>query len=344
MGCRHSSSAPSSPTKLVQNGGPVVLKSKISIHQAQLIDHRTSNGMKSSSSSRLLLNTKKINHSSSSTSVPFTALCLERILDGHGKNLIKRYDLDTACLLLDISRTHTLLLDGRQLRLIHMETMHVETTILPLDCGDIQEIAWSSKLNAFLLLTTDQLYQTDTKHLHPTPIPQIQFIPEGPRKSYMAIDGDDLLINRSFGYDIRRYSLSNFCLVQSPSAYLESQNICVTTIRLNSNKVLALAVSIGQQQMIDLVNLNTDRLIHRVMFDSGENIFYPINLHTNGQWFAKTSVPCVNIGHCFISSNGQITRLKLFPNQDSFIRSLCISPDNRWLVVSRQHALELYQL
>ncbi len=55
-----------------------------------------------------------------------------------------------------------------------METMNIETSILPLDCGDLQEIAWSSKLNAFLLLTTDQLYQTGTKHLHPIPIHQIQ--------------------------------------------------------------------------------------------------------------------------------------------------------------------------
>jgi hypothetical protein len=159
----------------------------------------------------------------------------------------------------------------------------------------------------------------------------------------MAVDGDDLLINRSFGYDIRRYSLSKLCLVQSPRAYAESQNICVTTIRLNSNKILALAVSIGKQQIIDLVHLNTDRLIRRIHFDSSENILYPIDLHNNGQWFAKTCIPCVNIGHCIISSEGQIARLTLFPHQDNFVRSFRISPDNRWLLVSRQHALELYQ-
>jgi hypothetical protein len=55
-----------------------------------------------------------------------------------------------------------------------METMNIETSILPLDCGDLQEIAWSSKLNVFLLLTTNQLYKTSTKNLHPTPIHQIQ--------------------------------------------------------------------------------------------------------------------------------------------------------------------------
>jgi len=275
--------------------------------------------------------------------LPFTALTLEKTFDGRGKNLIKRFELDTACLLFDVSRTHTLLLDGRQLRLINMETMNIETSILPLDCGDIQEIVWSSKLNVFLLLTTDRLYKTGTKHLHPKPIPQIEFIAEGPRKSYMAVDGDDLLINRSFGNDIRRYSLSNLSLVQSSHTYLENQNICVTTIRLNANKILALAISIGKQQMIDLVNLNTNQLIHRIHFDSGENILYPTDLHYNGQWFAKTCTPYVNIGHCLISSDGQITRLTLFPNQDNFIRSLCMSPDNRWLLVVRQHALELYQ-
>jgi hypothetical protein len=95
-------------------------------------------------------------------------------LDDHGHNLIKRFELDTACLLLDVSRTHTLLLDGRQLRLINIQTMDIETSILPFNCGDLQEIAWSSKLNAFLLLTTDQLYQTGTKQLHLTPIHQIQ--------------------------------------------------------------------------------------------------------------------------------------------------------------------------
>lgn len=159
----------------------------------------------------------------------------------------------------------------------------------------------------------------------------------------MAIDGDDLLINRSFGYDIRRYSLSNFSLIQASRIYTKSQNTCVTTIRLNCNKILALAISIGKQQMIDLVHLNTDRLIYRIQLGSGENILYPIDLHHNGEWFAKTCVPCVNIGHCLISPNGQLTRLTLFPHQDNFIRSLCISPDNRWLLVVRQHALEFYR-
>ncbi|CAF3414197.1 unnamed protein product [Rotaria socialis] len=337
MGCRHSSSPPESPVKLVQNGGPIILKSKISIHRAQVIDQRISNGTKSS---RLSISSKKI----SRLVLPSISVSLEQILDGHGKHLIKRFELDTACLLLDASRAHTLLLDGRQLRLIHMETMSMETNILPVDCRDIQEIAWSSKLGKFLLLTTDQLYQTGCKKLQPVPIHEIQFIAEGPRKSYMAVDGDDLLVNRSFGYDIRRYSLSNFSLVQSPRAYLENENICVTTIRLNSNKILALSVSIGEQQMIDLVNLNNDRLLHRINCNTGENILYPIDLHNNGQWFAKICMPCVNIGHCLVSPDGQITRLKLFPNQDNFIRCLCTSPDNRWLITGRQHALELYQL
>ncbi len=52
--------------------------------------------------------------------------------------------------------------------------MNIETIVLPLDCRELEEIAWSSKLNSFLLLTADQLYQTSTKHLYLTPIRQIQ--------------------------------------------------------------------------------------------------------------------------------------------------------------------------
>lgn len=106
--------------------------------------------------------------------MPFTGLCLEQTLDGHDKYLIKRFELDTVCVLLDMSRTHILLLNGRQLHLINIDTMNIKTNILPLDCGDLQEIVWSSKLNVFLLLTSDQLYQTSTKHLRPKPIRQIQ--------------------------------------------------------------------------------------------------------------------------------------------------------------------------
>ncbi|CAF0969872.1 unnamed protein product [Adineta steineri] len=344
MGCKHSSSPPESPIKPIQNGGPIVLKSKISIQRAQIIDHQTSNGIKSLSSSALSISAKKKTCLSlSSLPLPFTVLCLEKTLDGHDHYLMKRFQLDTPCFLLDVSRTHILLVDGRQLRLINMETKDIETCIIPLNCGDIQDISWSSKLNAFLILTTDQLYKTGTKQLQPIPIPQIQFIIEGPRKSYMAVDGDDLIINRCFGSDIRRYSLANFSLVQSPYAYANGENLSVTNIRLNSNKILALAISINTKQMIDLVQLKTNKLIRRISFDSNENILYPINLHNNGQWFAKTCIPCVNIGHCLISSEGQITRLTLFPDQDNFIRSICMSPDNRWLIVSRQHSIELYQ-
>jgi hypothetical protein len=107
-------------------------------------------------------------------SLPLTVLSLEQTLDGRGTSLIKRFELDTPCHLLDVSQKHILLLDGRQLHLINMETMNMETNILSLDYGNIEEIAWSSKLNVFLLLTTDQLYQTGTEHVHPTPIHQIQ--------------------------------------------------------------------------------------------------------------------------------------------------------------------------
>lgn len=61
MGCRQSSSPPESPLKLMQNGGPVILKSKISVHRAQVINHRTINGIKSLSTSRLSITTKKVN-------------------------------------------------------------------------------------------------------------------------------------------------------------------------------------------------------------------------------------------------------------------------------------------
>jgi hypothetical protein len=160
----------------------------------------------------------------------------------------------------------------------------------------------------------------------------------------MTVNGDDLLINRSFGYDLRRYSLTNFHFIQSSYVYKDNKDLCITTIRLNSNKILALAISIGEKQMIDLINLNTDQLIHRIKFDLNENILYPIDLHFNGLWFAKTCIPYVNIGHCLISSDGEIKRLKLFSNQDNFIRSFRLSYDNKWLLIGRQHALELYSL
>ena len=159
----------------------------------------------------------------------------------------------------------------------------------------------------------------------------------------MTVNGDDLLINRSFGYDIRHYSLSNMRLVRPASTYLDHRRISVTTIRLNSNRILALAIAIDEQQMIDLVNLNTDRLLHRVCLPAGENILYPVDLNNNGQWFAKTCTPGVHVGHVLISADGQVTKLNLFPRQDNFVRSLRISPDNRRLLVGRQHCLEIYQ-
>lgn len=160
----------------------------------------------------------------------------------------------------------------------------------------------------------------------------------------MTVNGDDLLINRSFGYDLRRYSLTNFHFISSSSVYKDKKDFCITTIRLNSNKILALAISIGEKQMIDLININTDQFLYRIQFDLNENILYPIDLHFNGLWFAKTCIPYVNIGHCLITSDGQIKRLKLFSNQDNFIRSLRLSYDNKWLLIGRQHALELYSL
>ncbi|CAF0777539.1 unnamed protein product [Adineta steineri] len=325
MGCRHSLSPPSSPKKTVKNNGPIELKKKIFFQHAEKFSHQKFNSIKTSFSIKT-----------------FSALNIEEILDGHGKNLLKKFEFTSTCLLFDVSLTHILLLNNRELHLININTMNIETYTLPSDYMDIQDIVWSSQLNVFLILTTDQLYETDVDQIKLKAIHQIQFINEGYRKSYMAVNGNDLIINRSFGYDLNRYSLSNFDRIQSLDVYKENKNICVTTMRLNSNKILALSISINDKQMIDLVNLKTNALIHRIKFDLNENISYPIDLHFNGLWFAKTSIPYVNIGHCLITSDGQIIRLKLFSNQDNFIRSLRISYDKKWLLIGRQYALELY--
>ena len=52
--------------------------------------------------------------------------------------------------------------------------MNVETSFVPIDHLDIQEIVWSSQLNRFLLLTTDRLYQTESEQIQLKPIQQIQ--------------------------------------------------------------------------------------------------------------------------------------------------------------------------
>jgi hypothetical protein len=143
MGCRHSSSPPSSP----KNGG---LKTKIFHHHHY---HHS----------------KKFNHQKSKLS-----LNLEQILDGHGKNLFKKFQFNSDCLLFDISLTHILLLNNKQLDLININTMNIETYFLSNNYFDIQEIVWSSQLNIFLILTTDQLYQTNIDQLQLKPIHQIQ--------------------------------------------------------------------------------------------------------------------------------------------------------------------------
>jgi hypothetical protein len=161
MGCRHSSSPPGSPKIRIQNGGPSELKNKISIQRLQKINQQKSNGIKS-------ITTNKTSPSL------LTASNLEQILDGHGKNLIKRFEFDLACLIYDLSSTHILLLDDRQLRLINIKTLDINTYSLRIDNMNIQEIAWSSQLNAFLILTTDRLYQTGTDQLQLKPLDQIQ--------------------------------------------------------------------------------------------------------------------------------------------------------------------------
>ena len=161
----------------------------------------------------------------------------------------------------------------------------------------------------------------------------------------MTINGDDFLINRSFGDDLRRYSLSNYQPLPSPHVHRgQETTMSITTIQLNSSKILALAVCIADKQMIDLIHLPSDQFLHRIKLDFNENLSYPIDLHFHGYWFAKTCIPYVNIGHCLIGSDGEITRLKLFSQQDNFIRSLRVNPEKKWLLIGRQHALELYSL
>ena len=177
MGCRHSSSPPPSPLKRSRRAiGPVMLKNKISMHRSQRIAYPTSSESKTLTTlSKAVTSISKVNdRSTAPPSIPLTASSLERTLDHRGDHVIERFELNNACLLLDASRSHVLLLDGKQLRLINMDTMSAQVSVLPLNCEHIEEIAWSAALDAFLLLTTDQLYQTSTKHLHATPIPSIQ--------------------------------------------------------------------------------------------------------------------------------------------------------------------------
>jgi hypothetical protein len=58
MGCRHSSSPPDTPIKTIQNG-PIVSKSKISVHRSQIINHQSPNSIKTLSTSRLSISAKK---------------------------------------------------------------------------------------------------------------------------------------------------------------------------------------------------------------------------------------------------------------------------------------------
>ena len=133
------------------------------------------------------------------TSIRETANHLERILNGNGENLVGRFDLDSADLVFDLSSNHILFVDHQNLRLIHIETKTIETILLPFN---IQDIVWSTKLNAFLLLGLDRIYQTKTDRLQLNVIDQIQvrrnetkrnrknrrFFPSSPTK-----DIDDLI-------------------------------------------------------------------------------------------------------------------------------------------------------
>ncbi|CAF1675656.1 unnamed protein product, partial [Adineta ricciae] len=151
MGCRHSSSPPNSPKKVVKNSNPIALKKKIFLSHSQRLHHPKFNGWKTSS--------------------PLKTFNLEQILDGQEENLVKRLEFTSTCLLYDVSSTHILLFDNNQLHLIDMNTMNTRTILVSMD---IQEIVWSTHLNRFLVLTTDQLYQTELDQMQLKPVQQIQ--------------------------------------------------------------------------------------------------------------------------------------------------------------------------
>lgn len=148
MGCRHSSSPPSSPKFLMK---------------------------------KKFIHSKKLLHQKSKTK---SLINLEQILDGHGKNLLNRLEFNSTCLIYDLSSTHILLFLHPQLHLIHINTMNIETMFLPNDNFDIQEIVWSVQLNLFLILTTDQLYQTNIEQLQLQPIHQIQVKRKGSEEHF----------------------------------------------------------------------------------------------------------------------------------------------------------------
>lgn len=152
MGCTQSSSK-----SIVKTGGHFSLKTKVLGRYPKKRHCQKSNIIKSSTVNKT-----------------FSTLNLEQILDGQAKHLIKRFELDSACLLFDASLTHILVLDNKRLCLINMITMNIDTFVLLIDTMDIQEIVWSSQLNKFLILTTSQLYETGIDQLQLTPIHQIQ--------------------------------------------------------------------------------------------------------------------------------------------------------------------------
>lgn len=156
MGCKHSSSS-NSPKLINKHGQQISLKNKIFLQHEKKHTNQNSTNMKKSIHSK---------------TIPL--LNLEQILDGHGKSLTKKFEFNSACLLFDVSLTHILLLNDRQLYLINLNTMNIDKNILLTDNIDIQEIVWSMQLNYFLILTTDQLYQINVEQFEFTPIIQMQ--------------------------------------------------------------------------------------------------------------------------------------------------------------------------
>lgn len=139
MGCRHSSSPPNSPKLLMKNEH---LKKKFRFQ------HKQKSILKS--------------------------ISLEHILDGSGRYLYEKLEFQSACLIYDLSSTHLLLYNQRQLHLIHLQTLNIQKEFLSNEFFDIQDIVWSIQLNAFLILTTNQLYQTGYERIDLKPIELIQ--------------------------------------------------------------------------------------------------------------------------------------------------------------------------
>lgn len=150
MGCRHSSSPPNSPKLLIKNEH---LKKKFRFQHKQ----------------KSILKT----------------ISLEQILDGSARFLYEKLEFQSTCLIYDLSSTHLLLYNQRHLYLIHLQTLNIQQDFLSNDYFDVQTIVWSTQMNCFLVLTTNQLYQTGYERIDLKPIEQIQVEEEEEKEIYI---------------------------------------------------------------------------------------------------------------------------------------------------------------